>query len=527
MVPVALVFPAALCLVCTLTPAQSVELSGSMPLTGDVQQFFQLSPDGAWAVYLADQVSDEVFELFSVPTVGGAKPVKLNGPLVAGGDVLHFNSIRISSDSQWVVFIADQQTNDVFELFSAPIDGSSAAVKLNAPLPPGGNLLFSAQTEFEISPDGTRVVYRADQDADEVFELYSVLIDASAAPVKLNGPMVAGGGIRTIQDCFRISSDGTRVVYVADEDTNEVVELFSVPIDGSAAPVKLHDPFPFLSDVSSFQIAPDGARVVYVADQESDGLFELFSVPIDASLAPVPLDVRSGDFQFSPDSVYVVLRAALDEPGVFEVYAVPADGDGTAFQLNGPLVPGGDVISFRISPDATRVVYRADQDADSNFGLYSVPIDGTDSAIRIDSIGMGQYQLTSDSSRAVFQSDQVFSVPLDGSGPAVAISAPLVPGGDLGSFQLSPDGQWVVYQAEQDTEDVFELYSVAIDGTPGPFKVSGPMIPLGDAIGFDLQVTAAGRIVYRADQEIDEVVELYGTTLIPAHVPRHARRAGL
>ena len=215
-----------------------------------------------------------------------------------------------------------------------------------------------------------------------------------------------------------------------------------------------------------------------------------------------------------------------DEAGVFEVYAVPADGDGTPFQLNGPLAEGGDVTSFAISPDGTRVVYRADQESDFDFGLYSVPIDGTDVAIRISPTSMGgSYLVSSDSSRAVYPALELYSTPLDGSSTAIEIGGPLVPGGF--SFEISPDGQWVVYAAEQDTEDVFELYSVAIDGTPGPFKVSGPMIPQGDVDPIDIHITAAGRIVYRADQDTDEVVELYGTSVIPVHVPRVARRAGL
>jgi hypothetical protein len=65
------------------------------------------------------------------------------------------------------------------ELFSVPIDGG-APVRLNAPLAPGGIV-----TDMEISPDSARVVYRADQDQDNVFELFSVPL-AGGTPVQLN-----------------------------------------------------------------------------------------------------------------------------------------------------------------------------------------------------------------------------------------------------------------------------------------------------------------------------------------------------
>jgi len=47
-------------------------------------------------------------------------------------------------------------------------------------------------------------------------------------PLKLNGGLVIGG---SVQD-FQISPDGSRVVYRADQDTVSARELYSVPIAG-------------------------------------------------------------------------------------------------------------------------------------------------------------------------------------------------------------------------------------------------------------------------------------------------------
>ncbi len=40
------------------------------------------------------------------------------------------------------------------------------------------------------------------------------------------------------------------------------------------------------------------------------------------------------------------------------------------------------------------------------------------------------------------------------------LSEPLVGNGDVDTFQISPDGNWVVYAADQDTDEITELYSV-------------------------------------------------------------------
>lgn len=74
------------------------------------------------------------------------------------------------------------------ELYLVEAATPGASVKLNAPLVAGG-----AATAFEMTPDGTEVLYFADQDTDDVFELYLADIAAPEVSTRLNGPFVAGG----------------------------------------------------------------------------------------------------------------------------------------------------------------------------------------------------------------------------------------------------------------------------------------------------------------------------------------------
>jgi len=61
----------------------------------------------------------------------------------------------------------DTETGGLDEIFSVPI-GGGLSTKLNGPLP--GTFLY----DFAISPDSSRVVYRAPQDSAARNELYSV-----------------------------------------------------------------------------------------------------------------------------------------------------------------------------------------------------------------------------------------------------------------------------------------------------------------------------------------------------------------
>src|SRR5262245_61416898 len=79
-------------LACAAIHAQSVKPSELAPsIVGDVQGFL-LSPDGGRVVYIADQDTDQLFELYSAPTDGSQSAVKLNVPAMAPGLTFGSNS---------------------------------------------------------------------------------------------------------------------------------------------------------------------------------------------------------------------------------------------------------------------------------------------------------------------------------------------------------------------------------------------------------------------------------------------------
>ncbi|MDR4504664.1 MAG: hypothetical protein MRK01_07720 [Candidatus Scalindua sp.] len=63
-----------------------------------------------------------------------------------------------------------------------------------------------------------------------MFGLYSTHKQARAAsPIKLTNSLIRWGGFND----YRISPDSSRVVYRVDHDTEDVYELYSVPLDDS------------------------------------------------------------------------------------------------------------------------------------------------------------------------------------------------------------------------------------------------------------------------------------------------------
>ncbi|MEZ6063409.1 MAG: dockerin type I domain-containing protein [Planctomycetaceae bacterium] len=505
-----------------LTGGPSVRLNGPLGTDGDVYGF-QVSPDSSRVVYLADETTDNVVELFSAPIASGGGSITVSDPLGATAGI--FGDFQISPDSSRVVYRADLNVDNQIELFSASITATGTETQLSGSLVDPNSDVDS----FQISPDSSRVIYFADQDTVFQNEVYSVPLSGGAL-VKLNAVLPTGGFISEAQ----ISPDSTRVVYRGDATTDNVIELYSVPLAGGLSPVTLNGPLVAGGDVTSFRFSPDSSRVVYNADEVLDNQIELFSVPLSGGastklngpLASTFSDINSYDV--SADSSSVVYLAEQDVSFQLEVYVVPLIG-GSTVKLNGLLSSSGDVNSFVISPDNSRVVYNADELTASTDELFSVPLTGgTSTRISGPLMAFGNdvtsFQLMPDGLSAVYLADQstsgadeLYIVTL-ANGAVTKLNAPLVNFGDVISYQVSPNGNHVVYAADQDTDNVFELYSASIsDGTVT--KLSGPMTTSGDIIDFRISPTGTS-VVYRADQDTDNVIELYGVAVFGGAVSK-------
>src|SRR6185295_10220151 len=150
---------------------------------------------------------------------------------------------------------------------------------------------------------GTRAIYRADQDANDVFELFSVEL-AGGSAVRLN----AAG--KSCASDYRVTPDGQHVVYQADEDGDGLSALYAAPSDASAPGIQISPSFrPGLSAVD-FELSPLSERVVYADDPDQDTIVTLFSCAI-AGGAAQPLDATDagmlfGRFELTSDGARVV-----------------------------------------------------------------------------------------------------------------------------------------------------------------------------------------------------------------------------
>ncbi len=453
-----------------------------------------------------------------------AEPVKLNDLLVSGGEViLH----RLSPDNRTVVYLAEQDTVGVKELYSVPANGGPVT-KLNAPLVNGGDVL----SDFRITANNDFVIYRADQDTNDVQEIYSVPIGGGAV-TKLNRPLPSGGGVFE----YMLSNDGQWVVYVGEQDRNNVTEIYSVPVSGGTV-TKLNPNLPNGRTVSNRRaISPDSSTVVYSADQITNDKFELFSVPITGGTAvriSGPMVAGGGielfSILFSPDSSTVVYRAVQDALNTREVYSVPIGG-GTVTKLNEPLVSGGNIFKHLITPDGTRVIFRGDQDTDGLDELFSVPLHGGP-VTRISDPALGEmfdYFISADNEHVVYQISgdrrEIYTVPVLGGVAPIQLNGPLAATDEVGEFGLSENGRQVVFTTGPFNTDLDPtantrgdldaprnaLFSVAVEGGV-PIRLTEPFAP-GQGLDHVQIAPNSGHVFYKADRDVPGSDRLYGVSI--------------
>jgi Tol biopolymer transport system component len=376
--------------------------------------------------------------LFAHPTVS----TKLNPSLAFGRDVIDW---AIRPDGTQVVYRADQDADGVFEIYAVDVAQPGVAVRVNDDLTAGGWV----RAGFHYSSDGTHLVYRADQDVEDVTELYVVDMAMPGIAAQVNPELVGGGMVST---GYAFSPDGLSIAYVADQEVDSQLELYRVLVAQPGLATKLNEAPVDEGDLCRFEWSPDSARVAYCGDMATNDVHELFAVEVanpgvQTKLNP-PL-IAGGEvtphFTFSADSQSVYYIATQESPDLRELYRVDIAAPLAATQLSAPLVAGGNVEFFALRPDHARIAYVADGKADGYYDLYEVDFATPETAVRMspDAAGSGVYD-----------------------------------------FRYSPDGSTFVYAASQD-DDYGDLYSVEVAGPGTTTRLNPQMAAEGEIWSFE------------------------------------------
>lgn len=370
------------------------------------------SPTGAKIAYIADALSDNLYELFVANLDGSGSPLRLNPNLVSGGSLYSFQWLP---DGSRLAYLAEQDVDNTPELYVVSAFGG-APVKVSGP-----TVSTASIYTYTWSPDGTRVAFSSDRETDGKYEVY-VAAATGGTPTKVSGPIgatqfidsiawspdgeviayrlqetltlhrllmvSASGGTVTdlsgttqggVDTYFKWSPDGTRVAFVTTYDAGDIRELFSVAVD-TGERTRLSGTLVTGGDVFDYQWSPDGSQLLFGADKDTDGVFEQYVTAAGGGgvrKVSGTLVANGSTFSgaaWSPDGTRVALRADADTDGVNELYTVHL-ATGTRTKVSGALFANGDVQNFAWSPDGTRLHFVGQRDSLSQ-ELYSVNAGG-------------------------------------------------------------------------------------------------------------------------------------------------------
>lgn len=223
----------------------------------DVTRFL-FGPNAVRGLIRADLDTDDVFELYMIDTSGGfpVTPVRVNAPLVAGGDV-DASAFAFSPSGLYVAYVADQVTDGAPELFVADVTGPPPWTPVRVSPVLGG--AGTGVVELSFSPDSSKIMMRGDFFTDGQFELaYADLSGGTfGAAQVLNLPLPSGADV-TGGGAIQWRADGSGLFFEADMVTNNDTEGWMVDLSRAApgAPARLHPLLPANGDLNFLWLEP-------------------------------------------------------------------------------------------------------------------------------------------------------------------------------------------------------------------------------------------------------------------------------
>jgi len=408
------------------------------------------APDSSRIAYTAIQNANTGSELFT-SRPDGTNNVRVSGPLVSGGNVYAF---RWAPDSSRLAYTADQNTDGVVELFSSRPDGTNNA-RVSGPLMAGGQVFYNAVTW---APDSSRIAYKASQLTTMTPEMFTSRPDGSGN-VRVSHPLTDNDFIYS--DAPLWAPDSSRLAYISRTTRSDnsnyyyAENLYTTRPDGTGATQVSAVPMPYgqYRNIGQVSWAPNGTRIAYTAQQNTDNVFELFSsgpdcagnVQVSGSLVAGGTLGWYGDvFSWAPDSSRIAYRANQRSSDIYELFTSDPVGNNNV-RASGSLVTGGNVGSFSWAPDSRYLAYTADQLVKGRLELYTATPDGSlnprVSGQMAQNGNVQGFAWSADGSRLVYRADQLvdeqyelFVAAPDGNAVNTNISGTLTANGDVFGF---------------------------------------------------------------------------------------------
>ncbi len=338
-------------------PGQTTQLNSTLPQGGYVDRArLSFTPNNRSVVYLADQDVQFRRELYVVDLDNPGQPRKLNGALPNDGNVDSLHPFLVTPNGTGVVYRADQDKRGLPELYLADLSHPGNTTKINP------TLVSNGQTwRFAFIKTGTALVYGATIGA-QGRELYLTEFNSPGTAVKLSAPLT---GSESEVWLIGPSPDGARVYYATRNPAGKVLGLYVMDLASPGRATRMTRGYAGSITTDWPVLSPDGRYLAFTAEEAglSEGVYVIDTTSQDSPFRLSPphsnkLPITYEDWlRWSPDSSQAVYLAYDDVTGVVELYLSNVANPGVSERLNAPLSPGAwvavptDLPSFSFVPE--------------------------------------------------------------------------------------------------------------------------------------------------------------------------------
>ena len=284
----------------------SVNLDG----TGEISIDSEATP-GGFVPSFKDDTNNLVYGIYYGPnagivkldTTGVANTSFITPSFVSGGSV---SQIEYYTEKNKIVYIADKDVDNDYELFVVDFDGSNS-LELSGTIVTNGDV-----DEFIVNKSNDTVIFLADKDTDGAQELYSVKLDGTGL-IKISGTTLPGSVITN----FQLTNDNSKICFIADRLVLLRSELFCSNVDGSGL-YKVNLDFEDVGGVKSFKMVPDSSGLVFLANQQDYLTYEVFkhrfsTAKTERVFDKLAVGMTTTYFDITPDSKNVFLESNIWE----------------------------------------------------------------------------------------------------------------------------------------------------------------------------------------------------------------------
>lgn len=409
---------------------------------------FVVIPETGKVIYMADQETDGIVEIFSVP-IGGGTAIKLNH---TDEGMRHNTAFTIANDKQSIFFVNKGDTENSQAIYHVSVNGSPIKKLTKDVIQPD----YISTPFYLIGEDGW-LIYRTGTKIGQ-----NQNIDSGMYGIRLHDlysrsllPTDSSGGVSVIGG----TSNGSKLIYLYSPQNNGQYQWYSVMLD-SGEPLQLTDSntIPTL-----FWTTNDNQNLVYFSGSKwmtvsiaGGAATEFIKTteklePLGISPSEERILMSSMATDISNQTVYTLYSVSMSS-GKFITLSSTAVTTGTSSRLN----------QIRFTPDGQKVVFSitAKNGLDGGEYFYAIPAQGGEIK-EIGRVAANFFLISPDSQWVVISrfDNKIVSIPINGGTPTVLAPFEYI-------FEITPDSKSVIYYGyiENQVSRQNELFRVPISG---------------------------------------------------------------